>query len=101
MLKSQVFDNFLANKFSGVKRYGGEGAESMMAFFSEFFQLASEDTVEQIVMCSPHRGRLNLLTGMLNFPPSKMFAKLKGQPDFPEGYQCTGDVLSHCSEGLR
>lgn len=42
LLKSQAFDNFLANKFTGVKRYGGEGAESMMAFFSEFFQLASK-----------------------------------------------------------
>lgn len=101
MLKSQVFDNFLANKFSGVKRYGGEGAESMMAFFSEFFKLSSEDTIEQIVMCMPHRGRLNLLTGMLNFPPAKMFAKLKGQPDFPSKYQCTGDVLSHCSKKLK
>jgi probable 2-oxoglutarate dehydrogenase E1 component DHKTD1 len=39
LLRSQNFDNFLANKFSGLKRYGGEGAESMMAFFSEFFQL--------------------------------------------------------------
>lgn len=68
-----------------------------MAFFSEFFKLASDDNLEQVVLCMPHRGRLNLLTGMLNFPPAKMFAKLKGQPDFPESYQCTGDVLSHCS----
>lgn len=46
----------------------------------------------------PHRGRLNLLTGMLNFPPVKMFAKLHGNPDFPLKYQGTGDVLSHCSK---
>lgn len=45
LLKSQTFDNFLANKFTGVKRYGGEGAESMMAFFSEFFRLAAKGTV--------------------------------------------------------
>ena len=36
MLKSQAFDNFLATKFVTVKRYGGEGAESMMAFFCQF-----------------------------------------------------------------
>ena len=35
MLKSQNFDNFLATKFSNVKRYGGEGAEAMMGFFVE------------------------------------------------------------------
>jgi 2-oxoglutarate dehydrogenase complex dehydrogenase (E1) component-like enzyme len=37
MLKSQAYDNFLANKFTTLKRYGGEGAESMMAFFLELF----------------------------------------------------------------
>lgn len=44
LIRSQTFDNFLANKFTGVKRYGGEGAESMMAFFSEFFKLAAGGT---------------------------------------------------------
>lgn len=42
LLRSQNFDNFLANKFAGVKRYGGEGAESMMASFSEIFRLSAE-----------------------------------------------------------
>lgn len=41
MLKSQAFDNFLALKFVTVKRYGCEGAESMMAFFHEFFKLSA------------------------------------------------------------
>ncbi|EFA05916.2 probable 2-oxoglutarate dehydrogenase E1 component DHKTD1 homolog, mitochondrial [Tribolium castaneum] len=95
LLRSQNFDNFLANKFTGVKRYGGEGAESMMAFFSEFFRLAAGDSVEQLVVAMPHRGRLNLLTGMLNFPPVKMFAKLKGKSNFSDKYRVTGDVLSH------
>ena len=44
LIRSQNFDNFLGNKFTGVKRYGGEGAESMMAFFSEFFRLTAEGT---------------------------------------------------------
>ena len=41
MLKSQNFDNFLATKFSNVKRYGGEGAEAMMAFFVELLDNAN------------------------------------------------------------
>jgi len=41
MLKSQAFDNFLAIKFVSLKRYGGEGAESMMAFFHELFKLCA------------------------------------------------------------
>ena len=38
LLKSQNFDNFLATKFSNVKRYGGEGAEAMMGFFVELLE---------------------------------------------------------------
>ncbi|RZC41620.1 2-oxoglutarate dehydrogenase E1 component DHKTD1 -like protein, mitochondrial, partial [Asbolus verrucosus] len=95
LLRSQNFDNFLANKFTGVKRYGGEGAESMMAFFSEFLQLVAKEDLEQLVIAMPHRGRLNLLTGMLNFPPVRMFSKLRGKSNFPKKYQVTGDVLSH------
>jgi probable 2-oxoglutarate dehydrogenase E1 component DHKTD1 len=95
LLRSQNFDNFLANKFSGLKRYGGEGAESMMAFFSEFFQLGLYDGLEEVVIGMPHRGRLNFLTGPLNFPPVEMFAKLKGRSNFPSQYKVTGDIVYH------
>lgn len=43
----------------------------------------------------PHRGRLNFLTGMLNFPPQKLFRKLRGLSEFPDGTNATGDVASH------
>lgn len=33
LIKSQAWDNFMALKFPTVKRYSGEGAESMLAFF--------------------------------------------------------------------
>lgn len=42
MLRSQNFDNFMATKFSNVKRYGGEGAESMMGIYSELISSAGE-----------------------------------------------------------
>ena len=45
MLKSQTFDNFLATKFQSVKRYGGEGAEAMMGFFTQLFHQAQ--SIEQ------------------------------------------------------
>jgi probable 2-oxoglutarate dehydrogenase E1 component DHKTD1 len=42
LLKSQVFDKFMASKFATVKRYGAEGAESMVAFFQELFHLSAK-----------------------------------------------------------
>ena len=41
MLESQVFDNFLAKKFGTFKRYGAQGAESMLGFFHECFARAT------------------------------------------------------------
>ncbi|XP_065339741.1 probable 2-oxoglutarate dehydrogenase E1 component DHKTD1 homolog, mitochondrial [Cloeon dipterum] len=95
LIKSQVFDRFMASKFPTVKRYGAEGAEAMVAFFQELFYMSARDEIEQIVLCMPHRGRLNLLTGMFNFPPAALFRKLKGQFEFPPSAQATGDVISH------
>uniref|UniRef100_A0A8C2Z086 2-oxoadipate dehydrogenase complex component E1 n=1 Tax=Cyclopterus lumpus TaxID=8103 RepID=A0A8C2Z086_CYCLU len=69
MLESQEFDHFLATKFSTVKRYGGEGAESMMGFFHELFHQLAHSGVTDIIIGMPHRGRLNLLTGLMKFPP--------------------------------
>ena len=34
----QAFDHFLATKFTTLKRYSGEGGESMMAVFDEIFR---------------------------------------------------------------
>ncbi|XP_069765756.1 2-oxoadipate dehydrogenase complex component E1 isoform X1 [Narcine bancroftii] len=100
MLESQEFDHFLATKFSTVKRYGGEGAESMLGFFSELFRLAALNGVTDVVLGIPHRGRLNLLTGLLHFPPELMFRKMRGLSEFPEGSPASGDVLSHLTASV-
>ena len=59
------------------------------------------DGLEDIVLGMPHRGRLNLLTGMLKFPPVAMFRKMKGLPEFPHDQKGAGDVLSHLSKPIR
>uniref|UniRef100_H3DF05 2-oxoadipate dehydrogenase complex component E1 n=1 Tax=Tetraodon nigroviridis TaxID=99883 RepID=H3DF05_TETNG len=101
MLESQEFDHFLAAKFATVKRYGGEGAESMMGFFYELFHQSSHSGVTDIVIGMPHRGRLNLLTGLLKFPPELMFRKMRGLSEFPDSSPAIGDVLSHLTSSVE
>uniref|UniRef100_A0A8C0YIY3 2-oxoadipate dehydrogenase complex component E1 n=1 Tax=Cyprinus carpio carpio TaxID=630221 RepID=A0A8C0YIY3_CYPCA len=101
MLESQEFDHFLATKFATVKRYGGEGAESMMGFFYELFRSSVYSGVTDVVMGMPHRGRLNLLTGLLQFPPELMFRKMRGLSEFPENSPSIGDVLSHLTSTVE
>ena len=45
LLECQVFDQFLAKKFATLKRYGAEGAESMMGFFEEAIQLSDKSNL--------------------------------------------------------
>ncbi|NWH79908.1 DHTK1 dehydrogenase, partial [Piaya cayana] len=100
MLESQEFDHFLATKFATVKRYGGEGAESMMGFFHELFKMCAYSGVTDIILGMPHRGRLNLLTGLLQLPPELMFRKMRGLSEFPENSAAIGDVLSHLTSSV-
>ncbi|KAL3874391.1 hypothetical protein ACJMK2_037417 [Sinanodonta woodiana] len=95
LLKCQAFDHFLANKFTTVKRYGGEGGESMMCVFDEIFKKSARDNIEEIVICMPHRGRLNFLTCMLDYPAVRLFGKMRGKSEIPAGAKGMGDVLSH------
>jgi len=100
MIKSQNFDHFLATKFSNVKRYGGEGAEGMMGFFIEALLKAGNHGFSDVFIGMAHRGRLNLLTGLLEFPPVAMFRKMKGLPEFPPEQEGAGDVLSHLTSSV-
>ena len=66
--------------------------KTFLSFFADGF--------EDVIIGMPHRGRLNLLTGMLQFPPVAMFRKMKGLPEFPPQQKGAGDVLSHLSKFL-
>lgn len=53
--------------------------------------------ITDIVIGSPHRGRLNLLTGLLQFPAETVFRKMRGLPEYETSKfpKASGDVLSH------
>lgn len=98
LLKSQAFDNFLATKFPTVKRYGGEGAESIMAFYRQLFLCAAEADLSNIVVGMPHRGKLNVLTTLFQTRPVKIFRKFKGLPEFPADAKAMCDIANHFSK---
>lgn len=98
MIKCQTWDQFLATKFPMVKRYGGEGAESMVAFFRSLFIESTKNEINTIVLGMPHRGRLNLLTTMFKQKPAKVFRKFKGLPEFGTDAKAMMDIASHFSK---
>ncbi|KAJ6585129.1 dehydrogenase E1 and transketolase domain-containing protein 1 [Mycena capillaripes] len=95
LARSEVFDNFLQLKFPNLKRYGLEGGESMLPALDSLFSTAAKAGVSTIVLGMPHRGRLNLLTDLLQYSATSLFHKIKGGAEIPEDLGAEGDVLSH------
>ncbi|EKM75012.1 hypothetical protein AGABI1DRAFT_123391 [Agaricus bisporus var. burnettii JB137-S8] len=95
LAKSEVLDHFLQAKFPNLKRYGLEGGESMIPALDTLFSSAAQGGIQHIVLAMPHRGRLNLLTDLLQYSPTALFHKIKGGSEYPEELGAEGDVLSH------
>ncbi|KAG8217006.1 thiamine diphosphate-binding protein [Butyriboletus roseoflavus] len=96
LARSEVLDTFLQAKFPNLKRYGLEGGESMLPALDALFAAAAQADTTHIILAMPHRGRLNLLTGLLEYDPTSLFHKIKGGAEAQvDGETISGDVLSH------
>lgn len=62
------FENFLSNKYSAAKRFGLEGAETLIPGMKELIDRAADAGVESLVFGMPHRGRLNVLVRAPSLP---------------------------------
>lgn len=97
MIKFQEFDRFMNVKLPAIKRYGGEGAESMVAFFQNILKNAALDDVNSIVLGMPHRGKLSALVTLFRHRPARIFRKYKGLPEFGGDTNAMMDIPSHFS----
>lgn len=57
--------------------------------------------MENIILGMNHRGKLNLLTTMLETRPAKIFRKFKGQPEFTSDTGVMCDIASHFSKFIN
>ncbi|OWR45857.1 2-oxoglutarate dehydrogenase [Danaus plexippus plexippus] len=97
LLHSQALDKFLSTKLPSVKRYCGEGAESLLTFLSTLFRLTASEQIQHVVVAMAHRGKLNALGCLLKVPPVKIFHKLAGNPEFPDEANAACDIATHLS----
>lgn len=73
------FEQFLATKFVGQKRFGLEGGESAIAALDAMINRASEmeTPIEEVVIGMAHRGRLNVLCNIVGKTYEQIFSALK------------------------
>lgn len=100
MLKFQELDRFMNIKMPAIKRYGGEGAEGMVAFFRNLLRSAANTEASNIVLGMPHRGKLNSLATIFKHRPARIFRKYKGLPEFQENVKAMMDIPNHFCECL-
>jgi len=92
---AETFERFLDRRYTGTKRFGIEGAESLMPALESILRRGAELGVEEFVLGMPHRGRLNVLANFMGKPYAAIFSEFQGNATHPEHVLGSGDVKYH------
>lgn len=92
---AEAFEKFLHTKYPAAKRFGLDGAESLIPGLEEMLQESSKLGVEEVVLGMSHRGRLNVLVNILSKPYQAIFSEFQGANPQPDQVQGSGDVKYH------
>ncbi len=91
--EAESFETFLHTKYVGQKRFGLEGAESLIPMLDTVLGAAAGDGIETAVIGMSHRGRLNVLTNIIGKEPSRIFREFDG--DLLPGVQGGADDVKY------
>ncbi len=91
---AEAFERFLHTKYTGHKRFGLEGAESLIPLVDEILDSAAVAGYQEAVLGMAHRGRLNVLANLVGKSFRQIFREFEGDLD-PATTQGTGDVKYH------
>ncbi len=95
LVEAEGFEQFLDKKYTGTKRFGLDGGESLIAALEQILKRSSQLGVNEVVLGMPHRGRLNVLASIMNKPYMAMFAEFMGLASRPDDIMGSGDVKYH------
>ncbi|AKD53551.1 2-oxoglutarate dehydrogenase E1 component [Spirosoma radiotolerans] len=91
--EATVFENFLATKYLGQKRFSLEGGEVTIPALDTIISQAADMGVEEVMIGMAHRGRLNVLANILGKSYESIFDGFEG--NVPEQVHGDGDVKYH------
>ncbi len=91
LVAASGLEKYLASRYPGTKRFGLEGAESMIPMVDEMIQRLGSQGVKEIVMGMAHRGRLNVLVNIFGKNPADLFDEFEGKASNGSA----GDVKYH------
>ena len=89
---AEGLEKYLHGRYPGIKRFGLEGAESLIPCLHELLQRLGAQGVLESVLGMAHRGRLNVLVNILGKDPWDLFGEFDGKMNESLG---SGDVKYH------
>lgn len=93
LTQAVVFENYLHTKFVGQKRFSLEGGEAVIPAMNALMEHGVNLGIEDYVVGMAHRGRLNVLTNIMNKTYKDVFTEFEGRPS--EDSLFDGDVKYH------
>lgn len=104
LARVEGFEKYIHKNFVGAKRFSIEGVDALVPMLEQMLRIAAKDKIRHIQIGMAHRGRLNVLTHILEKPYEMMLSEfmhtdpLKFLPEdgslkVTKGW--TGDVKYH------
>lgn len=94
LTRSEVFETFLHTKYVGQKRFSIEGCETLIPMLAAVIDKGALLGMEEVVLGMAHRGRLNVLSNILNKTYTDIFSEFD-EEYLEESFEGTGDVKYH------
>ncbi len=95
LIEAEGFEKFLDVKYTGTKRFGLDGGESLVPALEQIIKRGGQLGVQDIVLGMAHRGRLNVLSQVMAKPHRAIFHEFKGGSYAPDDVEGSGDVKYH------
>jgi 2-oxoglutarate dehydrogenase E1 component len=89
------FERFLGLAFVNVKRFSIEGLDALVPMIDEAIERGARVGARSVVIGMAHRGRLNVLTHILNKPSQQLFEEFLGHHGDTNSASGSGDVKYH------
>lgn len=110
LTRIENFEKFIHKTFVGQKRFSGEGLDTQILLLDEIIKTSEANGVKDVRIGMAHRGRLNVLTHVLNKPYDMMFSDFAhvsndlfmpedGKLEITKGW--TGDVKYHMGASYK
>ena len=94
---AEALEKFLGTKYIGQKRFGIDGAESLIPALDRVLSAAADADLQNAVIGMAHRGRLNVLVNIVGKAYHQLFEEFEGgvTADLVQG---SGDVKYHLGQ---